>query len=385
LKDQYVILTGGKNNAGDYLIKYRAKKLFAALRPDRTVVDYDGWKPFTQEQLDEINASRALILTGGPALQYNMRPSIYPMVEDLSQIKVPILTMGIGWKSLEGSWESTHEYPLSDKALELLNRCEADGFISSVRDYHTLNVLMSRGYKKFVMTGCPALYSLEHVNTVFPSPTKLTKISFSLGVSFVESQSMEKSMKATILALRDYFADAELNIIFHHSLNDSIYLKMHNARELFLRRHQEFARWLESEKISYVDVSGGVDKFLAHYQSCDFHVGYRVHAHILMTSLSKPTALLCEDGRGIALRDVIGGLVLNGHKYHAPFRSRLRRLINRLVGGHKDVFSAVPTLPNDLISNMDYEIENAYPRISLARKTVDANFELMKTFLRQLP
>lgn len=46
MKDYYVILTGSKNNAGDFLIKYRAKKLFAALRSDREIVDLDAWKPF---------------------------------------------------------------------------------------------------------------------------------------------------------------------------------------------------------------------------------------------------------------------------------------------------------------------------------------------------
>lgn len=44
MKDYYVILTGSKNNAGDFLIKCRAKneKLFAALRPDRDIVDLDA-------------------------------------------------------------------------------------------------------------------------------------------------------------------------------------------------------------------------------------------------------------------------------------------------------------------------------------------------------
>ena len=35
MKNQYVVLTGGKNNAGDYLIKHRVRELLTALRPDR--------------------------------------------------------------------------------------------------------------------------------------------------------------------------------------------------------------------------------------------------------------------------------------------------------------------------------------------------------------
>ena len=41
MKDQYVILTGSKNNAGDYLIKFSAKQLFSDLRPDREIIDFN--------------------------------------------------------------------------------------------------------------------------------------------------------------------------------------------------------------------------------------------------------------------------------------------------------------------------------------------------------
>jgi hypothetical protein len=61
VKDYYVILTGSKNNAGDFLIKYRAKKLFAALRPDRDIVDLDAWKPFDAATLELV--SKATVLT----------------------------------------------------------------------------------------------------------------------------------------------------------------------------------------------------------------------------------------------------------------------------------------------------------------------------------
>ena len=55
MKNYYVILTGGKNNAGDHLIKYRAKLLFKWLRSDREIIDLDGWKPFSKEELLMIN------------------------------------------------------------------------------------------------------------------------------------------------------------------------------------------------------------------------------------------------------------------------------------------------------------------------------------------
>lgn len=51
MKDKYVILTGSKNNAGDFLIKYRAMMLFEKFRPDREIIDYNAWEEFNYEKL----------------------------------------------------------------------------------------------------------------------------------------------------------------------------------------------------------------------------------------------------------------------------------------------------------------------------------------------
>ncbi len=103
MKDQYVILTGSKNNAGDYLIKYRAKQLFNNVRPDRKIIDINGWEQLNAEKLVIINQSKALILMGGPALVENMAPKVYALTHNLEDIKVPIIMMGIGWKSQRGN------------------------------------------------------------------------------------------------------------------------------------------------------------------------------------------------------------------------------------------------------------------------------------------
>lgn len=65
---------------------------------------------------------RLFILLGGPSLQKNMRPNIYKMRKDLEDIKVPIISMGIGWKSISGNWNDTYNYPLNDKSIELLKK-----------------------------------------------------------------------------------------------------------------------------------------------------------------------------------------------------------------------------------------------------------------------
>ena len=47
MNESYVILTGSKNNAGDFLIKHRAKQLFAKLRPNREIIDLNAWEPLS--------------------------------------------------------------------------------------------------------------------------------------------------------------------------------------------------------------------------------------------------------------------------------------------------------------------------------------------------
>jgi len=186
MKKQYVILTGAKNNAGDFLIKYRAKQLFKEFRPDREIIDFNAWEKFDDEKLRIVNESCALILMGGQSLQKNMYPGIYKLRDNLDDVKVPVIAMGIGWKSINGEWQDTYEYMLNEKSISLLEKINSSGYLSSVRDYHTLNAIRFKKFENFLMTGCPAYYDLDFINKEVMTP-KIKKVAFSLGVSFMES------------------------------------------------------------------------------------------------------------------------------------------------------------------------------------------------------
>lgn len=382
MKDQYVILTGSKNNAGDYLIKHRAKKLFEAHRPDREIVDYNAWEPFDREKLKTVNNSRALILLGGPALQFNMRPKIYKMVNDLTDITAPIIMMGVGWKSGRGNWIDTYDYPLNNESITLLNKIQESGFASSVRDYHSLNVLQFKGVDNFIMTGCPAYYDMNHIGKDVDSERPIKKVAFSLGVSFIKSQSMEKQMKENILKLKNKFEDSNFEVVFHHSINPDVFLKTHNATTGHLKAHTGFAKWLESNDIKYKDISGSAAGLIDYYSSVDMHVGYRVHAHIFMNSISKPSILLAEDGRGKATKNVIGGIVIESYKAYKD--SVFDKVLSRFLPVY-DRFKAVRQAPEEVVSQIDYEERTDRNRLKISRKSIDSNYEVMLKFLNQLP
>jgi hypothetical protein len=378
-KNQYVILTGGKNNAGDYLIKYRAKELLRSLRPDREIVDYQAWLPFSTQQLIEINSSRALILCGGPALQNMMRPTIYPMVKDISQIKVPIIMMGLGQKSPTGTWTDTYNYKLNKETHVLLRIIEKNGYLSSVRDYHSLNVLRNLGYFNVLMTGCPGLYDLNYINTPIVQK-EIKKVSFSAGVCFAESVNMEKLQKECISKLRDYFTEADFNVVFHHSIDKNIFLTRYGKLNNIYYKQKELSEWLDDNNINHVDISGSEQNLINHYSFCDLHVGFRVHAHIFMNSISKPSVLISEDSRGKALKDVISGMIFDGY---ADIKPRMK--VCRVLHIRQDRYVTNNNLPNDLMNNINYELTNRIPRFAITRKNIDAHFDVMKRYLAQLP
>lgn len=381
MRNQYVILTGSKNNAGDFLIKYRAKQLFKSLRPDRKIIDFNGWEGFDEKKLQTVNESKALLLVGGPALVKGMRERIYKMTNNLDDIKVPIIMMGVGWKSINGNWEDTYNYSLNEEDIKLLEKINSSGYISSVRDYHTLNTIRFKGFENFLMTGCPAYYDLDFIGKEFLKPT-INKVAFSLGVSFIESSSMEKLMKENILECKHKFEDKEFEVIFHHALDKEKFMSSHGSTTKHCDRHNKFAKWLDNQNIKYVDISGSAENLINYYKTVDLHIGYRVHAHIFMNSISKFSILISEDGRAKATKDVIGGIVLNGFvKFKNDF---LSKVLNKLLSKY-DKYEANTNLIKEIISNISYEKNINFIRIENSRKQIDNNFEVMKQFLKQLP
>lgn len=380
MNEQYVLLTGSKNNAGDFLIKDRAKSLLTWLRPDRKLIDVDGWKPLDQSTLDVVNQSKALILMGGPALQEKMRPRVYGLTDNLSDINVPILTMGIGWYSADGGWQATHDYKLNSATLDLLARVEQSGFLSSVRDYHTLNALRCHGFSQYLMTGCPALYSKEHIDRPAVLPEKVKTLGFSLGVAFRTSNRMFRQMQEAILALRDELADVKLTVAFHHGL-DKNYLNSPGSSSQLHKAQARFQQWLESESIAYKDISGSAENLKQFYGDCDMHVGYRVHAHIFMSSIGKPSVLLNEDGRGKALASVLGGVIFDA--YQSVYDNLPVKALHKF-GLPFDNFVPARGLPGDLARISKYELKHGI-RLTAPFESLKRHFPVMKRFIEQLP
>lgn len=380
MKNQYVILTGGKNNAGDFLIKYRAKDLFKTIRPDRDIIDLNAWESFDSEKVKLINESRALILMGGPALVKNMVPQVYNLAQVIDLIKVPIILMGVGWKSKRGRWSDTIDYELNKTTLYLLNKVKNSGYISSVRDFYTLELLRSYGIENVVMTGCPAYYDRKYLGNNFGAEN-IERVAFSLGVSHLESPAMLVQMNEIILNLNSRYNN-KLQVVFHHSLNREKYLNNDRALSHHQLKHNKIADWLELNEISYVDISGSAEALIAYYSKIDLHIGYRVHAHIFMNSVSRKSVLISEDGRAKGVKSVIYGTVLDGYlDYRVAFS---HKILSKLFSSYSR-YSANEDLLKQLNHTLDYEELTNYTNMKISREVIDLRYNDMRTFINQLP
>lgn len=374
----YVLLTGAISNAGDFLIKEKAIELLKFFKPKRKIITFDRWKALTEEQVKIINNSRLLILCGGPAFQYNLYPGIYPLTKDLEQIKVPIITFGLGWKGIPGKWEDTHKYYFTKKSYDLLNRIETSGFKSSLRDYLTLNMLKYKGFNNFIMTGCPSWYNLNSIGQPLTISSQIKKVAFSVGVNFIKNKQIFKSLVELILKLKDYFGES-LVCTFHHPVDYKYYSKI-NLNKIFYNAHRELIDVLEGKRIKWVDLSFSANKLTHFYDKVDLNIGFRVHAHLYMLSVRKPSILLIEDGRGYGVFYSLGGLCLAAIE-------RKNNLLYRALNKYRILSNCKlkQELAEDLINNISYEIENGFPRGRYIPNIIDEHFEIMKKFISQLP
>lgn len=378
-KDFYVVLTGSKNNAGDFLIKHQAKRLLNYYRPDRKIIDFNAWEQLDTKKLDLINQSKALILLGGPALQHHMYPNIYKLAGKLSQIQTKIVAMGVGWKSISGDWGDCYSYSLSDSTLELLEVIENSSYISSVRDLHTLTVLQSRGFKNFKLTGCPALFNLDF------QPEKIKKldgkaktVAFSLGVSFLKSEAMKRQMKELVMRLYHMCLSnsQDFKVVFHHSLDAKV-VSSSSSSTPHLLGHLNFLEWIKEKGIAHIDISGSAENLTNFYDEVDFHIGYRVHAHIYMCSLGKKSLLISEDGRANSLQATIGGNIIKGYSnYKSNKVTRLLKL---------DPYTTVNNLNDVIIERLNYELKHGNQFTKQSVSNISSLKESMLNFIAQLP
>lgn len=326
----YVTITGARNNSGDFLIRARALSLLARVRPDREIHNLNSWEKIEDAQIEVINSSKALILAGGPSIRHSMVPTYDLPKEKLEKIKVPIVTLGTGWKHPSGSWSAVKSTRPTDGTVHLLSRIAADGLLNSVRDLEAKAFMRWQGVGNVLATGCPALFAgPDEGNAAAWTPSGAAKIVISVGVlSRLAGSGFEKQFKDMVDIACDAFSKQSIVVAFHHAVDSdryaAAYAQSGEAPDL------RMLRWVESKGLEIVDISGGEQGMIDLYASCSLHIGYRVHAHILCTSLSIPSILIAEDSRAFGVARLVGGWVIPAFEEARNSQLLNSRILNRL-------------------------------------------------------
>lgn len=337
------ILTGAKKNIGDYLIGERAKSLLKKY-VDEDILEIDRFGNITQ-YIDKINQSKALILCGGPAYTSDIYPGIYNLEDIYSRISVPIIPFGLGWSGKP--FHSPEEFKFKDKAQFFLNNIHANIHYSSCRDVLTKKILNQTGINNVKMTGCPVWYHLDSQKKEFHQLKEPKTIVISTGAK----QELLSQSISLLKLTKKLFPQSRIILSYHRGILPGKGTPPRKGISYSL-----IALYGRILGMEVRNVSGDLNK-IAFYEDCDFHIGYRVHAHLDFLSRKKPSVLINEDGRGLGMVKTLNLPVFNYDDPHV-----LEKVEKQLLSYKKNSFSTFTD----------------------TFKLIHENFENMKEFLAYL-
>lgn len=357
----YTILSGAKINMGDFLITQRARDLLTHLRPEHELVQLPHWEPL-DPHLDQVNASRAVIILGGPGYQPQFYPGVYKLTTDLSRLRVPIIPLGLGWKGFPGDWDTVRSYRFSEASLGVLRRISAETPFLGARDHLSREVLRRNGIANVLVTGCPAWFHLPSLGKPLTVPAAVK--------SFTVTPAQRPMYQAQSIALLRVLAERFPSATRYCSFNRGIDQADPRIPEEDRRNNRTIAEAAQQAGYEVIDVSGGLDK-LAFYETSDFHVGYRVHSHIHFLSRRRPSFLLHEDGRGRGMSAALAVAGVDAFERGGPFWKR----------GIRPGRDAVEMLA----AYVDDEVTNGFARFAGLPAVLDTHYEIMRRFIAGFP
>lgn len=375
-KKYFIALTGAKKNVGDFLITERAIALLENIAPDYEFVIRPHWKEL--DDIEFVNNSEGIIILGGPGFQMNMYPGVYKLMKYLEDIKVPIYTLGTGWKGVPGDRTTEKLYEFTDSAKQMLNKMNETDAGMSCRDHQTERTLNNNGYKNVTMTGCPVWYDLDSIGKKFVAPKEVNRIIYTPAQSeFFSEQSIQ-----ILKFLKNKYINSEIIVSFHRGIGEVDQYTPKDDADNTLK----IADAAKKIGVKVVDVSFDTSK-LSLYDDCDLHIGYRVHAHIYFLSKRLPSILIHEDGRGNGVSEALGSPGIDGYRssnIYSRFFGAFNKNRRVLSIYRKLAFRINDNITDDLnnvISNLEKTNFEHYINIS---KYIDEHYKVMETFIKNI-
>lgn len=375
-KKYFITLTGAKKNVGDFLITGRAIELLEHIAPEFEYVLRPHWQELND--IEFINKSEGIIILGGPGFQMNMYPGVYKLVENLKDIKVPIYTLGTGWKGVPGDRTTERLYEFTDSAQRMLNIMDNTPAGMSCRDYQTKRALNNNGYNNVTMTGCPVWYDIHSLGEKFTAPKEIKRVVYTPAQDETFS---EQSIEVLDFLINKY-KNAEIIVSFHRGIGVIDEFTPKSDAE----NTKKLADKAEKMGAKVVDVSYDRAK-LDFYDDCDLHVGYRVHAHIYFLSKRMPSILLHEDGRGNGVSEALESPGVDAYKLsklYSNIFSKFNKNRGVLSLYRKLAFKVNEDVTSDLekiINNIERTDYQVFDKIT---EHIDKHYGVMEGFIKKI-
>jgi hypothetical protein len=150
------------------------------------------------------------------------------------------------------------------------------------------------------MTGCPAWYDLEKLETPYAFQNDVRSLALSMPAK------MQPGTYELMAWLTKRFPKARKTLSFHHGL---IPAQTQRGRQI-ARDNFYFAAQAFLKGWHITSLAGSLPKLQALYGQTDLHIGYRVHAHLYCLSQRTSTILISEDSRGVGQALALGSKCL---------------------------------------------------------------------------
>ncbi|MEH2255589.1 polysaccharide pyruvyl transferase family protein [Nostoc sp.] len=292
-------------NIGDGFILNNLIKL---LYPAECKYLFTSRKELSENDIDKINSTKALILAGANQLNDNFIIVPGMSLATLAKIKVPVVPFGIGIHGIP-----KQNIDMSNTTKEILRAIHERISFSSWRCPLTIQYLnnsLPELLDNFLLTGCPVMYDdkiLDDAGFYHQAKTVVVTVTErqdfwdreTKTINFVANK-YRKSRK--ILSLHQDFLEIKSNL---QNNQDSIWntlkikvLKKYDKTPLSLRN---YAR----DKGFQIFKPTSVDECLSFYNSCDLHIGSRLHAHLYFLSQAKKSFLTYVDERCIGFSNLL--------------------------------------------------------------------------------
>ncbi|MDZ4169819.1 MAG: polysaccharide pyruvyl transferase family protein [Coriobacteriia bacterium] len=371
-----VVLSGAKKNIGDFLIVDRACKLIESILGEEIVV-LPRWKSLDAHE-ETVAKARAVVVGGGPGVLPSMYPQIYPLFSDpgkLRELGVPLRLLGVGWFASRGDAAEMRRFAWTPETKAFLDTI-GDALAVSTRDAVTRRLLLAKGLSDVTMSGCPVFYDLRHLGEPYRRPADVKTVVYTTPQSPRFTDQNLQLLRAVI----ERFPGAKVIAAFHRGLAADEFTTPAEAE-----RFGEMARRCAELGAEVRDVSYDLDN-IAFYDDCDFHIGYRVHAHLRFISGRKPSVLLEEDGRGRGFAEVLPAPSIRAWTIPSLGRALLPALPyapRRLERRFSRIEAAPDTVERTMVA-VDAFIAGDDAPYERAVEAIEATYPVMKGFIERV-